>query len=702
MQDENNENDSEKDVESVVAKVEAAGGRNPGGTVEASGGRYPAGTVEAKGGTNPVGTEKAKGGTNPGGTVEASGGTNPTAKVEAAGGKNPAGAVESLQFKIANFRSEVSAKNETIINLLEKINWLEGRCHKNDIWASCEACKDRDKFILVPKHGDFVKELSEKENQIKILGNKVKTLKKVLIHKNVCTYGLDIELSEDDHENLKETVSKLEKDIAEHVSKLSFKDDTIHRLLEKNNRLERKLENVEFKVQSLQENLNKELGESSKMKLEKEAQLVDVTEQLKMRCEELKAEQLKTRGLTADLEAEKVKLNEVKQQLSNKNNTIEELEKNKQDESKRFAKDILDLKNQNIENLRNKEEEHASATKKLENDHKMTFQRINLELAEANNIREENLAKIQDLEKQLSRTQDSTETESNREKNTLVKELKKQISILEEEISQNKNCWVKVESLVEELDNVRKDMFEEKISNVKLNQQLSFANQKVIHMDAEQESSKNRISLLQKKLESLQSIISLNENKSKESVLGDDIKATLKEFKEFLSSEKKKDNVGDNEINMNLVKELEEMKTRNTYLERQVHEDKDTITNLKSKIEMKDQRIEELDRLLRFADNKENDLNNVIATKKELLDSFNIETTTGEIRAGAFQVMPSSRLVNQNDYLEMKEKLTESQSANQALKHILEYKDEEISDLNKQIEKYDGKNDQVSSHAFRK
>ena len=690
MQDENNENDSEKDVESVVAKVEAAGGRNPGGTVEASGGRYPAGTVEAKGGTNP------------GGTVEASGGTNPTAKVEAAGGKNPAGAVESLQFKIANFRSEVSAKNETIINLLEKINWLEGRCHKNDIWASCEACKDRDKFILVPKHGDFVKELSEKENQIKILGNKVKTLKKVLIHKNVCTYGLDIELSEDDHENLKETVSKLEKDIAEHVSKLSFKDDTIHRLLEKNNRLERKLENVEFKVQSLQENLNKELGESSKMKLEKEAQLVDVTEQLKMRCEELKAEQLKTRGLTADLEAEKVKLNEVKQQLSNKNNTIEELEKNKQDESKRFAKDILDLKNQNIENLRNKEEEHASATKKLENDHKMTFQRINLELAEANNIREENLAKIQDLEKQLSRTQDSTETESNRENNTLVKELKKQISILEEEISQNKNCWVKVESLVEELDNVRKDMFEEKISNVKLNQHLSFANQKVIHMSAEQESSKNRISLLQKKLESLQSIISLNENKSKESVLGDDIKATLKEFKEFLSSEKKKDNVGDNEINMNLVKELEEMKTRNTYLERQVHEDKDTITNLKSKIEMKDQRIEELDRLLRFADNKENDLNNVIATKKELLDSFNIETTTGEIRAGAFQVMPSSRLVNQNDYLEMKEKLTESQSANQALKHILEYKDEEISDLNKQIEKYDGKNDQVSSHAFRK
>ena len=688
MQDENNENDSEKDVESVVAKVEAAGGRNPGGTVEASGGRYPAGTVEAKGGTNP------------GGTVEASGGTNPTAKVEAAGGKNPAGAVESLQFKIANFRSEVSAKNETIINLLEKINWLEGRCHKNDIWASCEACKDRDKFILVPKHGDFVKELSEKENQIKILGNKVKTLKKVLIHENVCTYGLDIELSEDDHENLKETVSKLEKDIAEHVSKLSFKDDTIHRLLEKNNRLERKLENVEFKVQSLQENLNKELGESSKMKLEKEAQLVDVTEQLKMRCEELKAEQLKTRGLTADLEAEKVKLNEVKQQLSNKNNTIEELEKNKQDESKRFAKDILDLKNQNIENLRNKEEEHASATKKLENDHKMTFQRINLELAEANNIREENLAKIQDLEKQLSRTQDSTETESNREKNTLVKELKKQISILEEEISQNKNCWVKVESLVEELDNVRKDMFEEKISNVKLNQHLSFANQKVIHMSAEQESSKNRISLLQKKLESLQSIISLNENKSKESVLGDDIKATLKEFKEFLSSEKKKDNVGDNEINMNLVKELEEMKTRNTYLERQVHEDKDTITNLKSKIEMKDQRIEELDRLLRFADNKENDLNNVIATKKELLDSFNIETTTGEIRAGAFQVMPSSRLVNQNDYLEMKEKLTESQSANQALKHILEYKDKEISDLNKQIEKYDGKNDQVSSHAF--
>ena len=124
MQDENNENDSETDVESVVAKVEAAGGRNPGGTVEASGGRYPAGTVEAKGGTNP------------GGTVEASGGTNPTAKVEAAGGKNPAGAVESLQFKIANFRSEVSAKNETIIKIKmtafikAKHNVQEGRTNE--------------------------------------------------------------------------------------------------------------------------------------------------------------------------------------------------------------------------------------------------------------------------------------------------------------------------------------------------------------------------------------------------------------------------------------------------------------------------------------------------------------------------------------------------------------------------------------------
>ncbi len=305
---------------------------------------------------------------------------------------------------------------------------------------------------------------------------------------------------------------------------------------------------------------------------------------------------------------------------------------------------------------------------------------------------------LQELEKQLFKTQDSTETESNKEFNILVRELKKQISILEEEISQNKNCWVKVESLVEELDNVRKDLFEEKIVNAKLNQQLSFANQKVIHLGADQESSKNRISLLQKKLESLQSIISLNENKSKESVLGDDFKATLKEFKEFLSSEKTKDNVGDNTININVI-ELEEMKTRNTYLERQVHEDKDTITNLKSKNEIKDQRIEELDRLLRF---KENNLNNVIATKKELLDSFNIETTTGEDRAGAFQVMPSSRLVNQNDYLEMKEKLTESQSVIQALNHILEDKDEEISDLNKKIEKYDGKNDQVSSHTVGK
>ncbi len=69
---------------------------------------------------------------------------------------------------------------------------------------------------------------------------------------------------------------------------------------------------------------------------------------------------------------------------------------------------------------------------------------------------------LQELEKQLFKTQDSTETESNKENNILVRELKKQISILEEEISQNKNCWFKVESLVEELDYVRKDLFEEK------------------------------------------------------------------------------------------------------------------------------------------------------------------------------------------------------------------------------------------------
>ena len=304
--------------------------------------------------------------------------------------------------------------------------------------------------------------------------------------------------------------------------------------------------------------------------------------------------------------------------------------------------------------------------------------------------------KMEDNENSIEK-EEATETERSTQHNdNLVKVLKRQISILEEEISQNKHCWIKVESLVEELDKVRKDVFEEKITTAKLTQQLLYANQKDLLLAAEQESYKNRIALLQNKLDSQQSLQSVIDNKSKENISGDDMKEILKEF---LSSERKKDAVSDdNEVNKN-VKELEEMKTRITGLEQQACDDKDTITNLKTKSEIKNERINALEKLLTLADNRVDNLDKVIAIKNELLESSNIDitTTTGEERAGAYQVMPSTRLVNQNDYLEMKEKLAESQSAYQALNTILDDKDRQISDLNNQIETLERKNYEVNN-----
>ncbi len=307
--------------------------------------------------------------------------------------------------------------------------------------------------------------------------------------------------------------------------------------------------------------------------------------------------------------------------------------------------------------------------------------------------------KMEDNENSIEKEENVTETDSTQHNDNLVKVLKRQISILEEEISQNKHCWIKVESLVEQLDSVRKDVFEEKITTAKLTQQLLYANQKDLLLVAEQESHKNRITLLQNKLDSQQSLQSVIDNKSKENISGDDMKEILKEF---LSSERKKDAVrDDNAVNKN-AKELEEMKTRITGLEQQACDDKDTITNLKTKSEIKNERIKALEKLLTLADNRVDNLDKVIAIKNELLDSSNIHTTTtteggGEERAGAYQVMPSTQLVNQNDYLEMKEKLAECQSAYQALNTILDDKDKQISDLNNQIETLNGKNYEVNN-----
>merc|ERR1719354_117872 len=75
-----------------------------------------------------------------------------------------------------------------------------------------------------------------------------------------------------------------------------------------------------------------------------------------MRSEELEAEQLKIQTLIKDIKAEEINVSKVKEELSNKIDTIEKMEKDKQEESEKSAKTILDLKIE-IENL--KDEEHA-------------------------------------------------------------------------------------------------------------------------------------------------------------------------------------------------------------------------------------------------------------------------------------------------------------------------------------------------------
>ena len=131
-------------------------------------------------------------------------------------------------------------------------------------------------------------------------------------------------------------------------------------------------------------------------------------------------------------------------------------------------------------------------------------------------------------------------------------------------------------------------------------------------------------------------------------------------------------------------------------LEQEVNDYKETETNLKFKIEMKNKRLETLEKLLTYADNRVHNLNNEIATKREFIKS-NINTMVGQDRAGAYQVMPSTRLVNQNDYLEMEEKLAEYQNLNQALKCLLDVKDDQILNLEKKIENLVGQHDEVTN-----
>ncbi len=716
--------------------------------------------------------------------------------------------LSKAQFELSEARNDISYANCRINNLLDKVDKLDREIIEAKSGLSISEVEKNSLHeanqTLEAKNNECIKQITEHKKEMETIienledeKNTVSKLKQELSDKNNTVEQMKKDKQEESGKlsrNIKiisnnqyakilrekeaksneynKQITEQKKEMETMIENLEDEKNTVLKLKQeisdKNDAVEQMVKEKQEESEKLSSNIQHLNNHYAKILREKEAKNNEFSIQILEHKKEMET-------MIENLDAVKNTAIELKQELSVKIDTIEQIEKEKQEVSEKSAKIILDLKIQNIETLRIKDEEYAVAFRNLHDDHELSIQKLNLDLTEAkdelkaekfgkeetmkrlrekdlkvinekiaelngveeqlkmktgelektlrkkdeehkiafrklyddhelsvqnlnldltkaNKLREDNLAKITDLEEKLSNKQNILEKMSDTQ--NLVKELKTHISILEEEINHNNNCWVKVNSLVLEMDKAREDILEEKINNAKLCQELSNANQKNNDVVANQEINEKKISLLQKKVESLQAIDKLNETNSKENlkIIGDDIKAAIKNS---LASHKMEDHECEIQNDQN-KKEITELKTKLNDLEQQVIDHKETETNLKTKIELKNKHIDELERKLRFSDNRVDNLNNEIATKRELIKSSKVNTLIGEDRAGAFQVMPSTRLVNQNDYLEMAEKLAELQGAYQALEHILEDKDDQICKLKEKIENVNEQHNEVT------
>ncbi len=241
-------------------------------------------------------------------------------------------------------------------------------------------------------------------------------------------------------------------------------------------------ENLEAKIKEHKEEM-KTMGEIVKEKIRKKnSKFLKARDKLKMWCEELEAKNLKIQPLFENLETEKINVSKLKQELSDKNDTIEQMEKEKLEEFEKYAGLLTS-------SIRKKDEEHTIAIRKLHDDHELSIQKLNLDFANAkDDLKAENLVK----EKSIKILRGESTKLSNA-KNVELCDVKEQLKMRSEELEAEQ---LKIQTLI-------KNSKAEEINVSKVKQELSdkIDTIKKMEKDKQEESEKSAKTILDLKIE---------------------------------------------------------------------------------------------------------------------------------------------------------------------------------------------------------
>ena len=310
-------------------------------------------------------------------------------------------------------------------------------------------------------------------------------------------------------------------------------------------------------------------------------------------------------------------------------------------------------------------------------------EQLNMKLINEKKENETAIIEKQNIIEKMEEKMNIAETNEKKSLNQLSK-FQFQIDLLKEEIKLNNSCLKNIEALRANLEIAWRELTTEKAKNGKFEMQNIDNNKIIEQCKNDLIIYKEKVIILEKKIENLQAIGILQTNEK-----GQTNSLEFVRIKEMLAEEKVKVQNTCDEDN-DLSSKLEEMEGHVKALESKFKDtknfDDDTIQNLKEKIKIKDETIKLLtEKVEKYWPQRVVNLNHIISVKRERIASKSSSDVEELVEPSSSSVPSScaSNSSNLNNFLELNEKLAENEDFIKSLKTILKDKEEEIAKLKK-------------------
>ena len=310
-------------------------------------------------------------------------------------------------------------------------------------------------------------------------------------------------------------------------------------------------------------------------------------------------------------------------------------------------------------------------------------EQLNMKLINEKKENETAIIEKQNIIEKMEEKMKIAETNEKKSLNQLSK-FQFQIDLLKEEIKLNNSCLKNIETLRANLEIAWRELTTEKAKSGKFEMQNIDNNKIIEQCKNDLIIYKEKVIILEKKIENLQAIGKLQTNEN-----GQTNSLGLVRIKEMLAEERVK--VQNNcDENNDLSSKLEEMEGHVKALESKFKDtknfDDDTIQNLKEKIKIKDETIKLLtEKVEKYWPQRVENLNHIVSVKRERIASKSSSDVEELVEPSSSSVPSScaSNSSNLNNFFELNEKLAENEDFIKSLKTILKDKEEEIAKLKK-------------------